>query len=164
MRRFIVSAVLVLSLAGVLPANAQASQPQKWTTSPAKVLVDQARAATKQVSINELKMAIDKQEDVVVLDVREPNEYEVAHIPDAINIPRGLLEFSIWAVVPNVEKKIFVYCKTGVRAALATKLLNDFGYKNALAVATGGAAWVKAGYPVITSITDEEIILMPVKE
>jgi rhodanese-related sulfurtransferase len=139
MRRFIVSAVLVLSLAGVLPADAQPSQPPKWTTSPAKVMVDQARATTKQVTIDELKTALDKQEDVVVLDVREPNEYEAAHIPDAINIPRGLLEFSIWSVVPNKEKKIFVYCKTGVRAALATKLLNEFGYKNALAVATGGA-------------------------
>lgn len=164
MRRFLVSAVLVLSLAGVLPANAQPSQPPKWMTSPAKVMIDQARAATKQVTINDLKAAVDKQEDVVVLDVREPNEYEAVHIPDAVNIPRGLLEFSIWSVVPNQEKKIFVYCKTGGRAALATKLLNDFGYKNALAIDTGAAAWVKAGYPVQTSITDEDIILMPVKE
>jgi rhodanese-related sulfurtransferase len=66
--------------------------------------------------------------------------------------------------VPNKEKMIFVHCKTGARAALATKLLNEFGYKNALAVATGGASWAKAGYPVQTSITDEEIILIPVKE
>jgi rhodanese-related sulfurtransferase len=65
--------------------------------------------------------------------------------------------------VPNKEKKIFVYCKTGARAALATKLLNDFGYKNAVAVDTGGVAWVKAGYPVQTSITDEDLVIMPVK-
>ena len=56
-----------------------------------------------------------------------------------------------------------VYCKAGARAALATRQLNDLGYVNAVAVATGGAAWVKAGYPVQTSITDEEIVIMPSK-
>ena len=65
--------------------------------------------------------------------------------------------------MPNKEKKIFVYCKTGGRGALATKLLNDFGYKNAVNVNTGIVAWVKAGYPVQTSITDEELVIMPVK-
>jgi rhodanese-related sulfurtransferase len=163
MRRFFVSAVLVLSIAVALPVNAQPSQPPKWTTTPAKILVDQAKAATKQVTIVDLKNASDKQEDVVILDVREPNEFEAAHIPGSINAPRGLLEFNIWTLVPNKEKKIFVYCKTGARAALATKLLNDFGYKNAVAVDTGGVAWVKAGYPVQTSITDEELVIMPVK-
>jgi rhodanese-related sulfurtransferase len=138
-----------------------AAQP-KWMSTPVKERIDKARAETKQVSIEELKAAIDNNENVAVIDVREPNEYEVAHIPGAINVPRGLLEFSIWTVVPNKEKKIFVYCKTGGRAALSTKTLNELGYINAVAVATGGAAWGKAGYPVQTSITDDEVVIMPV--
>lgn len=164
MRRFLLSAILILCIASAQSANAETSSPPKWSTTPAKVLVDQARATTKQVTINDLKNAIDKQEDIVILDVREPNEYEVAHIPGAINAPRGLLEFTIWSLVPNKEKKMFVYCKTGARAALATKLLNDFGYINTVAVDTGGVAWVRAGHPVQTSITDEEIVIMPVKK
>jgi rhodanese-related sulfurtransferase len=108
-----------------------------------------------------LKQAIDDDADVVVLDVRTPKEYEAAHIPDAINAPRGLLEFAIWSLVPDQQETIYVYCKTGARAALATKLLNDLGYKKALAVDTGGLAWVKAGYPVQTSISDETLILQP---
>lgn len=142
-------------------AHAQPAAQPKWMTSPVKEWVDKARAATKQVTIGELKAAIDGAENVVVLDVREPNEYEVAHIPGAINVPRGLLEFSIWTVVPSKEAKIYVYCKTGARAALAARTLNELGYVNAMAVDTGGVAWVKAGYPVQTSITDEEIVIMP---
>lgn len=142
-------------------AHAEPAAQPKWMNSPVKEWVDKARAATKQVTINELKAAMDGAENMVVLDVREPNEYEVAHIPNAINVPRGLLEFSIWTVVPNKESKIYVYCKTGARAALATKTLNELGYANALAIDTGGVAWVKAGYPVQTSITDEEVVIMP---
>lgn len=155
-----IAAVCWFAIAAVLAHAESAAQP-KWMTSPVKEWVDKARTATKQVTIGELKAAIDGAENVVVLDVREPNEYEVAHIPGAINVPRGLLEFSIWPVVPNKEAKIYVYCKTGARAALATKTLNELGYVNALAVATGGVAWVKAGYSVQTSITDEEIVIMP---
>lgn len=154
-----------LSLMCVPCVHADSAPPStpKWMASPVKEMVDKARAATKQVSIEELKKAIDSGEDMVVLDVREPNEYEAAHIPEAINLPRGLLEFNIWTLVPDKKQKIMVYCKTGARAALATKQLNELGYENAVAVATGGVAWAKAGYPVQTSITDEEIVLMPAK-
>lgn len=163
MKHFIRVTVVIFSMIAASCVAAEPAPQPKWMTSPAKELVDKARAATQQVSIKDLKDAIDANKEMVILDVREPNEYDVAHIPDAINVPRGLLEFSIWTVVPNKEEKIFVYCKTGARAALATKLLNEMGYKNAVAVNTGGVAWVQAGYPVKTSITDEEIVLMPVK-
>jgi hypothetical protein len=53
---------------------------------------------------------------------------------------------------------------TGARAALATKLLNEIGYKNAVRHATGMADWAKSGYPVQTSFTDEELILLPAEE
>ena len=88
--------------------------------------------------------------------------YEViTHVPEAINIPRGLVEFSIWKVVPDQKQKIYVYCKTGARAALATKALNELGYQNAVAVSTGGVAWVKAGYPVESSIFEEQFFIVP---
>ena len=96
-----------------------------------------------------------------MIDVRESNEYDVAHIPSSINVQRGLRELFIWSVVPNIEAKIYIYRKTGARAALSTKTLNELGYNNAVAVATGGVAWVKAGYPIQTSITDEEIVILP---
>lgn len=57
-----------------------------------------------------------------------------------------------------------MYCKSGARAALATKLLNDFGYTNAVAITTGMTDWAASGYPVQTSITDEQLILLPAEE
>jgi rhodanese-related sulfurtransferase len=127
-------------------------------------LVQEARSSTKQITIEELKKILDADEDITLLDVRTPREYEAVHIPGAVNVSRGLLEFSIWSVVPDKNEEIVVYCKSGARAALATKQLNDFGYKNAIAIATGMTEWAKSGNPVQTSITDEQIILIPVEE
>lgn len=161
MKKRIGFAVVLLVFAFVGPGQTEPPPPPKWMASPVKEWVDKARAATKQVTIQELKAAVDAKEDIVILDVREPNEFAVAHIPEAVNIPRGLLEFSIWSVVPDREARIFVYCKTGARAALATKQINDLGYKNAVAVDTGGSAWLRAGYPIQTSISDEEFVFHP---
>jgi rhodanese-related sulfurtransferase len=144
----------------VVFAEEQKPQP-KWMSTPTKELVDKARASVKNVTIQDVKKVIDGKENVVILDVRDPNEYAAAHIPGAVNVSRGLLEFSIWSVVPDKNAKIYVYCKSGARAALATKQLNEFGYKNAATVDTGGTAWLKAGYPVQTSIIDEQVILIP---
>lgn len=143
--------------------NSIAEQP-KWMENSTGKLVQEARNTTKQIPIAELKKALDADEDIILLDVRTPREYEAVHIPSAINVSRGLLEFSIWSVVPDKEEKIYVYCKSGARAALATKQLNAFGYKNAVAIATGMSDWSKSGYPVQTSITDEQIILLHLEE
>lgn len=161
MKTWIRATVFFFFMIAAACVAAEPAQQPTWKTSPVKEMVEKARATTKQVTIQDLKNAIDSNQDMVILDVRGANEYAVAHIPEAINAPRGLLEFVIWTLVPDQGKKIFVYCKTGGRAALATRLLNELGYKNAVAVGTGGAAWVRAGYPVQTSITDDEIVIMP---
>ncbi len=87
----------------------------------------------------------------------------VNNTSDAVKVPGGLLEFSMWSPVPGQQEKTYVCCKTGARAALATKTLNNLGYPNAIAVDTGGQAWVKAGYPEQTSIFDETVILQPAR-
>lgn len=140
MKHCMIVLALLFSLTSLRHAQAESAPQSKWMASSVKEMVDKARATTKQVTIADLKTAIDSDADVAILDVREPNEYEVAHIPGSLNLPRGLLEFSIWSLVPDKNKKIFVLCKTGARAALATKQLNELGYANALAVDTGGAA------------------------
>lgn len=149
-----------------LAAGAMAEKPAQplWMEKPTGKLVEEARNSTKQVSIVDLKKLWDEGEDIILLDVRTPREYEAIHIPEAVNAPRGLLEFIIWKLVPDENEQIIVYCRTGGRAALATKLLNELGYKNASRVATGMADWAKSGYPVQTSFTDEELILLPAEE
>ncbi|MEE4135565.1 MAG: rhodanese-like domain-containing protein [Desulforhopalus sp.] len=157
------SMAYLLVLIGWLGGSETLAAEPAWMNSPVKEMVAQARAATKSITIEQLKKAIDDGEDVIVVDVRTPKEYEAAHIPESVNLPRGLLEFSIWSLVPDQQETLYVYCKTGARAALAVKQLNDLGYANAFAVDTGGAEWVRTGYPIQTAITDEEVILQPVQ-
>lgn len=114
-----------------------------------KEMVAKAKAAVKTVSAADVKAAIDKKENAVILDVRDPNEYAAGHLPGAINVSRGTLEFVIWTKVPDQNAKIYVYCKTAGRSALATKTLNDLGYKNAVLMDAQFEDWIKAGYPVV---------------
>lgn len=127
------------------------AQPLKTEGPPqiVKDMVAKAKAEIKKVSASEVKAALDKKEKAVVLDVRDPNEYAAGHIPGAINVSRGTLEFNIWAKVPDLNEKIYVYCKTGARSALATKTLKDLGYKNAILMDASFEDWIKAGYPVV---------------
>ena len=163
MKKLHLTIILVIGIS-LFAAGPLAGQPS-WRDQPVVIkMIEEARTSTKQVPLSELKKLWDEDADIVILDVRTPREYEAAHIPWADNAPRGLLEFSIWSLVPDQEEHIYVYCKTGGRAALAAKLLDEFGYKNVFAVATGIADWARSGYPVQTSITDEELILLPVED
>ncbi|WP_338416493.1 rhodanese-like domain-containing protein [uncultured Sphaerotilus sp.] len=83
----------------------------------------------------------------LVLDVREPDEYAAGHLPGAVNIPRGLLEFKL-SGNPAYERRdlqIVVYCKTGGRAALAACALHEMGYVSVQSVAGGIDAWIAQG-------------------
>ena len=111
-------------------------------------MVAKAKASIKTVSAADVKAAIDKKEKAVFLDVRDPNEYSAGHLPGAMNVSRGTLELGIWGKIPDQNAKIYVYCKTAGRSALATKTLNDLGYKNAVLMDAQFEDWVKASYPV----------------
>jgi rhodanese-related sulfurtransferase len=111
-------------------------------------MVAKAKAAIKVVSAADVKAAIDNKENAVILDVRDPNEYAAGHLPGAINVSRGTLEWGIWGKVSDQNAKIYVYCKTAGRSTLATKTLNDLGYKNAVLMDAAFEDWIKADYPV----------------
>ena len=83
-----------------------------------------------------------------VLDVREPDEFAAGHLPGALSIPRGVLEFKVASVLQDREPVLVVYCKTGARSALATRVLNLMGYGQAVCLAGGFDPWALAGLPV----------------
>ena len=113
-----------------------------------KEMVAKAKGSVQKVSAAEVKAAIDKKENAILLDVRDPGEYAAGHLPGAINISRGTLEFNVFNKIPDQNAKIYVYCKTGARSSLATETLNDLGYKNAVLMDALFEDWIKAGYPV----------------
>jgi rhodanese-related sulfurtransferase len=142
---WMLSFVFVLSMVSL--TLAQQTQPA-GPPPVVKEMVAKARAAIKVVSAEDVKAAIEKKEKVVILDVRDPSEYAAGHLPGAVNVSRGTLEFGIWGKVSDQNAKMYVYCKTAGRSALATKTLNDLGYKNAVLMDAQFEDWIKAGYPV----------------
>jgi len=136
----------VLSMASL--TFAQATKPA-GPPAVVKEMIAKAKAAIKTVSAEDVKAAIDKKEKAVFLDVRDPNEFAAGHLPGAINVSRGTLEFNIWGKIPDQNAKIYVYCKTAGRSALATKTLNDLGYKNAVLMDAQFEDWIKKDYPVV---------------
>ena len=112
-------------------------------------VVREAKASISEVSIDEVKKMIDNREDIILLDVRDREEYETGHIPGAINISRGSLDFKVHLIIPDKNAKIVVYCGLDLRSPLATKSMNDLGYKKAVNMIGGLKAWKEAGYPVL---------------
>lgn len=121
---------------------------------PASVsqLVANAKKAIKTVNMAEFKAMYDIKDAGLLIDVRDPDEFATGHIPGAVNVSRGTLEFKLWKMVgghekPDLNKKITLYCASGGRCALATKSLRDLGFTNATAVDMKLSDWKKAGYP-----------------
>ena len=79
--------------------------------------------------------------NVVVLDVREPDEYEQGALPNALHIPRGHLEAQIEGRAVDRDQTIVVYCAGGVRSAFAAQTLQELGYTDVLSVAGGFGKW-----------------------
>lgn len=122
--------------------------------SPAE-LVAVAKATITECSVSEVEQCLDS--DTLLIDIREPAEFEKGHIPGAVLLPRGLMEFEIHNIVeaartdrtlPAAEQPIVLYCGTGGRSALAAQSLEAMGYKNVSSMAGGIVAWATAHLPL----------------
>jgi adenylyltransferase/sulfurtransferase len=110
-------------------------------------IVEEARKEIPEVTAQEAKKEKDSNKDVVLLDVRDDDEYRAGYIPGAIHVTRGMLEFSIEDYAPERDKKIIVYCAGGSRSLLAAKSLRDMGYTNVASMAGGYRDWTAVGLP-----------------
>jgi molybdopterin/thiamine biosynthesis adenylyltransferase/rhodanese-related sulfurtransferase len=94
----------------------------------------------------------------VVLDVREPDEYEQGAIPGALHIPRGTLESGIEGRVPDKSTPLVVHCAGGTRSAFAAQTLTQLGYTDVVSVAGGFNKWKDEGrdWAVPRNLTPEQ--------
>jgi sulfur-carrier protein adenylyltransferase/sulfurtransferase len=81
----------------------------------------------------------------VVLDVREPDEYEQGAIPGAVHIPRGTLESSVENRITDKSAPVIIHCASGVRSAFAAKTLTDMGYQDVASMSGGFNKWKDEG-------------------
>jgi rhodanese-related sulfurtransferase len=121
---------------------------QRILMKTAQDLVAAAKARIQEVSLDHAEQAI--RDADLLIDVRDADEYAVGHIPGAVHMSRGMLEFKL-ANAPEFaarDLKIVLYCKTSGRAALAACALHDMGYLKVASIAGGIDGWVEAGKPV----------------
>ena len=88
--------------------------------------------------------------DVLVVDVRDKDEWDGGHIPGATHMSRGTIELDIEENVPDTNAMIICHCGGGGRSALAAETLQKMGYKNVRSMAGGLKAWKAAGLPTTT--------------
>lgn len=112
-------------------------------------LVLAAKRRMTEVPIEQADQALLRAD--VLLDVREADEFASGHLPGAIHVSRGLLEFKLGGT-PSLaarDLKVVLYCKTSGRAALAAVVMQDMGYLDVVSIAGGYDAWVATGRPVV---------------
>lgn len=122
--------------------------------SPAE-LVGRVKATIRECSVMEARDCAPTHS--LVIDIRELAEFQRGHIPGAVHLPRGLLEFEIHGLVQRMmsdqvdapeEQPIVLYCGTGGRSALAAETLATMGYRNVRSMSGGIVAWAQARLPV----------------
>ncbi len=175
MKRLVYLSALISALLFVIGCGNGFAENGVYTSN--KAMVSQAKRDITQITYEDFKAKLEKKEIRLLIDVREPGEFDEGFInqadeeteeypyPDAftVNIPRGLLEFKIdvkkyWdddlmVDMPAKDEEIVVYCKAGGRAALAAKALMQLGYTNVKSLKGGYKKWLD---PTAPEVEEEE--------
>ena len=86
--------------------------------------------ANQTMTYQELQNKLNAKENFVLLDVRTQEEFNAGHIPTAILLPYDEINLKAATVLPDKEKEIVLYCRSGRRSAIAKKALVELGYKD----------------------------------
>lgn len=112
-------------------------------------IVNDAKSRVRELTIDDVKAKLDKEEDFVLIDVREDNEWEKDHLPNAIHMGRGIIERDVETRVPKLDTPMILYCGGGFRSALAADNLQKMGYTNVISMDGGIREWREKGYPLV---------------
>lgn len=113
-------------------------------------LCDEAREEVGEINVKELHDALNSDAPPLLIDVREPDETSLGTIPDAVVMPRGVLERDIARAFggrvgdEDLERPIVVYCAGGSRSLLAARTLKEMGFSRSASLRGGYRAWIVA--------------------
>jgi molybdopterin/thiamine biosynthesis adenylyltransferase/rhodanese-related sulfurtransferase len=117
-----------------------------------KEMLAEARQVIPEQGPADLQRRLAANEPLVVIDVRDPDEFRDGHIEAASNISRGFLEFRVGAAVTDPTTPIVLYCQTGLRSMLAAKALHELGYQNVTNLQGGYQKWAQSGLPTVKDL------------
>jgi rhodanese-related sulfurtransferase len=103
-------------------------------------LIEEAKLQIDEVTPEQVREMQARGESVVYLDVREPNEWNLGRLPQAVHLPRGNLETKVEGLIDR-NQRVVVYCARGNRSALAALTMMQMGYENVASMARGFLGW-----------------------
>jgi phage shock protein E len=109
-------------------------------------LVADAKRNIQEISPQEAAAALERG-NTLLIDVRDPDEWQEGHIPGAKNFSRGTVELEIEEAAPDLSRRIITHCGGGGRSALTAESLQRMGYTNVKSMVGGFKAWKAAGLP-----------------
>lgn len=112
-------------------------------------LVQDAKKRVKETNVPELKRRVDAGEKLILVDVREDNEWAKGHLPGAVHMGRGVIERDIEKSVPDTGAKLVLYCGGGFRSVLVADNLQKMGYTNVESMDGGWRGWNEACLPTV---------------
>ncbi|SRR5581483_242245 len=111
-------------------------------------LASDAKSRIKEISIEEARERLKKNPKIILLDVREDNEWNTGHAAEAKHLGKGILERDLEKTFPDANMEIIMYCGGGFRSAMTCDVAQRMGYKNVFSLAGGYKAMVKANWPM----------------
>ena len=119
--------------------------------------VRSAKACITEITPDELLIKINSDEKLLIVDVREPSEFEHGHIADSHIVPRGIIEAAADPAYAKHypplsgarDQQVVLYCATSGRSAMAVAVLQMMGFKNVLNMSGGFTQWESQGLPIV---------------
>jgi len=111
-------------------------------------IVNDAKKRVREVTVADVRAKLDRNENFLLIDVREDNEWEKDHLPQAIHMGKGVIERDIEQRVPDLNAPMVLYCGGGFRSALTADNLQRMGYTNVLSMDGGIREWRERAYPL----------------
>jgi rhodanese-related sulfurtransferase len=108
-------------------------------------IVDDAKSRVKQTDVPTVLKRLASGERLLLVDVREDNEWAKGRVAGAIHLGKGVIERDVEAAIPDKKTEVILYCGGGFRSALSADNLQKMGYRNVVSMDGGWRSWVEAG-------------------
>jgi rhodanese-related sulfurtransferase len=111
-------------------------------------LVEDAKQRVRELTVDQVKAKLDRDEPFHLVDVREESEWARDHLPGAVYLGKGVIERDVEQRLPDTGSEIVLYCGGGFRSALAADNLQKMGYTNVWSMDGGIRGWREKQYPL----------------
>jgi rhodanese-related sulfurtransferase len=111
-------------------------------------LVNDAKKRVNEINVAEARARLAANTKVVLMDVREDNEWQAGHAAEAVHLGKGILERDLEKLFPDPKTEIIMYCGGGFRSALTADAAQKMGYRNVHSLIGGYKGMMAAGWPM----------------